>query len=58
MKCPVCGATMNHHADKVDYSAGSVSSEKVDKDFGGVMQEVYSCPNCGNVELVSKPWRR
>ena len=23
MRCPKCGADMNHHADKVDYGAGA-----------------------------------
>jgi hypothetical protein len=54
MSCPVCGKTMNHHADKVDYSANSASGEKVDQDLGGVICEVYSCPKCGNIELVGK----
>jgi hypothetical protein len=44
---------MNHHANKVDYSAGSASGEK-DKDSEGVLQEVHGCPNCGNVELINK----
>ncbi len=45
---------MNHHADKVDYSAGSASGEQADKDSDGVMQEVYGCPKCGNIEVVRK----
>jgi hypothetical protein len=55
MNCPVCGATMNHHADKIDFSAASANGEKVDKDLDSDVQEVYGCPKCGNVELVSKP---
>ena len=51
MKCPRCGAEMNHHANKVDYSVGLTGSDLVDADFGGVLQEVHQCPDCGNIEL-------
>jgi len=40
MICPVCGAEMNHHATKIDYSVDD-----------GVVQEVHTCPHCGDVEL-------
>ena len=40
MICPVCGAEMNHHAMKLDYSVDD-----------GVVQEVHTCPACGDVEL-------
>jgi hypothetical protein len=42
---------MNHHADKVDYGAGVRPEQGADPDFGGVLQQVHQCPNCGNVEL-------
>ena len=42
---------MNHHADKVDYTAGLAQPQVVDPALGGVLQEVHTCPNCGNVEL-------
>ena len=38
--CPVCGAEMNQHAMKIDYSVDD-----------GVVQEVHTCPKCGDVEL-------
>ena len=38
--CPVCGAQMNHHAMKIDYSVDD-----------GAVQEVHTCPACGDVEL-------
>jgi NAD(P)H-dependent FMN reductase len=38
--CSLCGAPMNQHAQKIDYSAGD-----------GVLQGVHQCPKCGNVEL-------
>ena len=40
MICPVYGAEMNQHAMKIDYSVGD-----------GVVQEVHTCPHCGDVEL-------
>jgi hypothetical protein len=42
---------MNHHANKVDYSAGHDDPQAVDPVFSGVLQEVHQCPNCGNIEL-------
>jgi hypothetical protein len=46
MKCPDCGADMNHHAEKVDYSV-----EPGNEDFGGALQEVHCCPGCGNTVM-------
>ena len=51
MRCPKCGAEMNHHAHKVDYAAGHADPDHVDPVFNGVLQEVHQCPNCGNIEL-------
>jgi predicted RNA-binding Zn-ribbon protein involved in translation (DUF1610 family) len=51
MRCPKCGAEMNHHADKIDYAAGLDQPQAADPILGGVLQEVHTCPNCGNVEL-------
>ena len=48
MICPVCGAQMNHHAMKIDYS---VEHENYDPAFGGALQEVHTCHGCGKVEL-------
>jgi NAD(P)H-dependent FMN reductase len=39
--CTMCGAPMNRHAEKMDFSAGD----------GGVLQQVNQCPRCGNIEL-------
>ncbi|MDQ3908619.1 MAG: hypothetical protein M3268_09795 [Acidobacteriota bacterium] len=47
MKCPECGAQMNHHADKVDYNAALDEPELIDPDFGGVLEEAHTCPACG-----------
>jgi predicted RNA-binding Zn-ribbon protein involved in translation (DUF1610 family) len=40
MICTDCGAEMNHHAMKVDYSVAQ-----------GELQEVHTCPECGHSEL-------
>ena len=48
MICPSCGAQMNHHAMKIDYSVEDASDDLV---FGGVLQEAHTCPNCGRTEL-------
>ena len=45
MVCEKCGAAMNHHADKIDYSVEDDSA------FGGVVQEVHTCPHCGHIQL-------
>ena len=50
MICPACGAEMNHHAEKVDYTAALDDPEAVDSDLGGILEEVHTCPDCGSVE--------
>lgn len=45
MQCPKCGATMNHHGDKVVYG----TSGRVDPDLDGVLEEMHACPRCGYV---------
>lgn len=49
MICPYCGAQMNHHAMKIDYSVDDPAL--IDPDFGGVVQEAHTCPNCGHSAL-------
>jgi predicted RNA-binding Zn-ribbon protein involved in translation (DUF1610 family) len=51
MICPKCGAEMNHHAMKIDY--GIDDPKLIDKDFGGALKEVHTCPHCGGIELRS-----
>jgi predicted RNA-binding Zn-ribbon protein involved in translation (DUF1610 family) len=48
MICPNCGAVMNHHATKIDYS-GEEPGE--DPAFDGPLNEVHTCPNCGRTQL-------
>ncbi|HZS00912.1 MAG TPA: hypothetical protein VFE37_19490 [Chloroflexota bacterium] len=51
LRCPVCGSEMNHHADKVDYTAALENPAAADPAFGGVLEEVFTCPGCGRIEL-------
>ncbi len=49
MICPKCGAEMNHHAMKIDYSIDdSFEDHSI---FGGGLQEAHTCPQCGDIEL-------
>ena len=50
VKCPACGAEMNHHAEKIDYTAALADPNAMDPELGGVMEEVHTCPKCGDVE--------
>lgn len=49
MMCPQCGIAMNYHAEKIDYMATLSDPEAVDPDLGGVVEEVYTCPGCGDI---------
>ena len=49
MICPKCGAEMNHHAMKIDYSVEDPAL--IDSALGGVVEEVHTCPNCGHISL-------
>jgi predicted nucleic-acid-binding Zn-ribbon protein len=51
MLCPKCGAEMNHHADKLDFTTALSEPEAVDPDFGGILEEVHTCPKCKNIEV-------
>lgn len=51
MKCPDCGLEMNHHADKIDYSATLEDGATVDPAFGGLVEEAHTCPACGRTHL-------
>lgn len=45
-----CGAEMNRHAVKIDFSAGLSDPGSWDADLGGVLAEFHTCAQCGNVE--------
>jgi len=49
MMCPQCGIEMNYHAEKLDYLAALTDSEAIDPDLGGVVEEVHTCPGCGDM---------
>jgi hypothetical protein len=51
MRCPKCGANMNHHADKVVYPVDAEQANHVDPALDGVVHEAHGCPGCGNVEF-------
>jgi ribosomal protein S27AE len=51
LTCPVCGAAMNHHAVKIEYD----SDEPASLDFEGVLKNVHTCPECGDVEMTTAP---
>jgi NAD(P)H-dependent FMN reductase len=47
MMCAACGAPMNQHAQKVDFS----SPMTPDPVFYGTVQEIHQCANCGDVQM-------
>ena len=49
MICPRCGAEMNHHAMKIDYS--QTPDESYASVFEGLLEEVHSCPHCHLTEF-------
>ena len=50
MICDRCGGVMNHHADKLVDPVGAQQTAKADPTLGGMVQEMYACPACGNVD--------
>ena len=50
MICPQCGIEMNYHAEKLDYTAALTDPDAIDPDLGGVLEEVHTCPQCGQTE--------
>ena len=50
LRCPQCGIAMNYHAEKIDYMAALTNPEAIDPDLGGIVEEVHTCPGCGNME--------
>lgn len=47
MICPKCGATMNHHADKLADPRTQDEALRWDAMLAGVVQEMHACPACG-----------
>ncbi len=48
--CLQCGIEMNYHAEKIDYMAALDDPTAIDPDLGGVVEEIHTCPGCGNIE--------
>jgi hypothetical protein len=49
MICSECGIEMNYHAEKIDYTAALTDPDAVDPDLGGVLEEIHTCPGCGQI---------
>jgi ribosomal protein S27AE len=49
MICPRCGATMNHHAEKLVAPPTADDLARNDPVLGGVVEELHACPGCGAV---------
>jgi predicted RNA-binding Zn-ribbon protein involved in translation (DUF1610 family) len=49
MRCPRCGAQMNHQANKL---VEPVTREEAEASTaaGGILILVFACPNCGYVD--------
>jgi hypothetical protein len=47
MVCAGCGATMNHHAEKLIEPRDAEEAARVDVRWGGTIEEVHECPGCG-----------
>lgn len=52
LKCPVCGVEMNNHAEKISYETHPEADYETDPAFGGVLEEIHTCPECGGVEVT------
>ena len=48
MICAECEIEMNYHAEKIDYMAALTDPDAADPDLGGIVEEVHTCPGCGN----------
>lgn len=47
MVCPTCKVAMNHHAEKLDYTAALAEPRAVDPELGAILTEAHVCPKCG-----------
>jgi predicted RNA-binding Zn-ribbon protein involved in translation (DUF1610 family) len=52
-RCPKCGTTMNHQADKLREPTSREEFESAR--FGGVLIAVFACPNCGWIASELRP---
>ncbi|MBD0327023.1 MAG: hypothetical protein ICV68_11360, partial [Pyrinomonadaceae bacterium] len=42
MTCTDCGVEMNHHAEKIDYTAALEDPSEIDPELGGVLEEAHT----------------
>ena len=47
MVCAKCGAVMNRHAEKLDYSEEPADTSEIESTLGGGLLEIHMCPRCG-----------
>jgi ribosomal protein S27AE len=47
MTCPSCRVEMNHHCDKLVYTAEPQDIGQADPGLGGFIEELHTCPKCG-----------
>ena len=50
MRCPRCGAEMNHQADKLVHPVTQEEAARITPALDGVVEQVFACPNCGRIE--------
>lgn len=50
--CPDCGVRMNQHAEKLDVFAAMGLPGAWDGELGGLIEELYCCPECGKIDSV------
>ena len=50
MRCPRCGAEMNHQADKLVHPVTQEDAARITPALDGVVEQVFACPNCGRIE--------
>ena len=53
MICDRCGATMNHHAEKLVEQSDVSEAQHANAALGGWIEEVHQCPRCGWVDSRS-----
>jgi exosome complex RNA-binding protein Csl4 len=50
LRCPKCGAEMNHQANKLVQPVSEEDVAALTEAFDGVIEEVFACPTCGWIE--------
>ena len=51
MTCQECGTEMNYHAEKIEFNVPEDRQDRIDPDFGGILQEAHCCPECGKTDV-------